>query len=314
MTAVAPTEQGFFRRFLTESRTVIPLFRYLVLQTETHAFCLALAGAALIGFYPFCFFLMSLMKNILHWNRGADVVIAAILEYYPQSQDFFVNSLVSHVGHAGKKLHVVSIVWILLGAAGVFIPLESALNRLWKVEEDRPYWLNQIIGLSLTTVCGALGIAFVTITASLQAIIRITLPFDYLAKKVDFFFTIEKIIDSIILRLSGVCFLSIAILLFYKFLPNRRIEWNRVLPTALLAGIIAEVVREGYIDLLLPHMNMDLSQGPFYVSVSFVILAYFESFVVLGCAFLSTRTKRLPWPVFVRRKRPDAGLRPLGLE
>jgi membrane protein len=304
---VAPTEQSFFRRFVTESRTVIPLFRYLVLQTETHAFCLALAGAALIGFYPFCFFLLSLMKNILHWNRGADVVIAAITEYYPHSQDTFVNSLVARVGRAGKRLHLVSIVWILLGAAGVFIPLESALNRLWKVDEDRPYWLNQIVGLSLTSICGVLGIAFVTITASVQAITHLIFPFDYLAKKWDIFFVIEKVLDSITLRLSGICFLSIAILLFYKFLPNRRIEWNRVLPTALLAGIIAEIVQEVYINLLLPHMNMDLSQGPFYGSVSFVILAYFESFVVLGCAFLSTRTKRLPWPIFVRKKTDSSG-------
>jgi hypothetical protein len=39
------------RRLVREIKNLFPLFRYLILQTETHAFCLALASAALIGFF-----------------------------------------------------------------------------------------------------------------------------------------------------------------------------------------------------------------------------------------------------------------------
>src|SRR4029079_11795641 len=156
MAPVTSPDQGSFRRFLAESRTVIPLFRYLVLQTETHAFCLGLACAALIGFYPFCFLLMSLMRFVFHWPRGANVIIEAIMEYYPTEQEYFVRNLEVSVLQAGRKLQFASIFWILLGAAGIFIPLESALNRLWKVDEDRPYWRNQLVGLSLTTASGVL--------------------------------------------------------------------------------------------------------------------------------------------------------------
>jgi len=46
------------RDIATHARSLFPLFRYLILQTETHAFCLALACAALIGFYPFCTLLL----------------------------------------------------------------------------------------------------------------------------------------------------------------------------------------------------------------------------------------------------------------
>src|SRR5262245_26597368 len=97
MTSSAPSEQGFIRGFISESRTVIPLLRYLVLQTETHAFCLGLACATLIGFYPFCFLLLSLMRYVVRWHRGADVVIATITEYYPAGQEFFIRNLEASV-------------------------------------------------------------------------------------------------------------------------------------------------------------------------------------------------------------------------
>jgi hypothetical protein len=59
-----------FKNVGGHSRTVFPLFRYLILRTETHAFCLALACAALIGFYPFCFLLLSFVKYLFRWDRA----------------------------------------------------------------------------------------------------------------------------------------------------------------------------------------------------------------------------------------------------
>ena len=53
----------------------------------------------------------------------------------------------------GRRTGMSSLLWVLLGAAGIFIPLETGLNRLWNVQKDRPYWLNQLVGFSLTLVC-----------------------------------------------------------------------------------------------------------------------------------------------------------------
>jgi uncharacterized membrane protein YesL len=61
-------DQDFWRRLTKELRNLFPLFRYLILQTETHAFCLALAGAALLGFFPACLVMLAIFKNILRWE------------------------------------------------------------------------------------------------------------------------------------------------------------------------------------------------------------------------------------------------------
>jgi uncharacterized BrkB/YihY/UPF0761 family membrane protein len=298
-------EPRFFKDFVTQSRKLTPLFRYLVLQTETHAFCLGLACAALIGFYPFCFLLLALMRYSFQWSHGESVVIAALHEYFPAAQDYFVRNLKLSVVTFGSKLQVVSILWILLGAAGIFIPLESGLNRLWKVDTDRPYWKNQLIGFSLTMACGLLAIAFVAVTTFVQEATHLVLLLDYLASKSSVFATIENFLDVMVLKLIGTCFLSLAILLFYKFLPNRHIELRQVLSAAILAGILAEVVKDLCKDVLFPFMDIDETQGPFFVSVSFVLMAYFETFVVLGCAFLAVQEQTFKWSSFFRRRIND---------
>jgi len=295
--------QQFLRDTARHAKTLVPLLRYLVLQTETHAFCLGLACAALIGFYPFCVLLLSLMKYQLKWDGGFQVLISTLQAFYPTGRDFLINNLKVSVDLT-RRLALGSFFWVFIGAAGVFIPLETGLNRLWKVQEDRPYWQNQLVGLTLTIACCLLAIAFVAINAVSRGIVG--LPFGLLERLWDKFSLLEFLLDRIFLHLTAACFFSIAIFVFYKFLPNRRIEAMEVVPAALIAGIVAEIVKDVYV-LLLPLMDINSnqgSQGPFYMSVSFVLLGYIEAFVVLGGAFLAAHRDSYPWMGFLTTRRP----------
>src|SRR5262252_6573417 len=179
-------ERDFWPRLEKESRNLFPLFRYLVLQTETHAFCLALAGAALLGFFPACTVVLDVFKNILGWDGAYKVVLKTIQSYFPTNQGAVIGGLEHSVGLLGHRAQLGSLLWVLLGAAGVFIPLETGLNRLWKVYEDRPYWLNQVVGFSLTIVCVFLGLFFLSISALLHQVVAY-FPFEILRKILSLF-------------------------------------------------------------------------------------------------------------------------------
>src|SRR5258708_17502923 len=92
------------RDLAAQARTLFPLFRYLVLQTETHAFCLALACAALIGFYPFCVLLLSLLKHQFKWDGGYQVLIYTLQAFYPTGRDILIRNLNVSIGFSGKRL------------------------------------------------------------------------------------------------------------------------------------------------------------------------------------------------------------------
>jgi uncharacterized BrkB/YihY/UPF0761 family membrane protein len=181
----------------------------------------------------------------------------------------------------------------LVGSAGVFIPLETGFNRLWRVQEDRPYWLNQIVGFTLTVACAALALLFVAISTGLHAAIAF-LPFDIVRATASF----------IVIRVTITCLFIVTVFAFYKFLPNKKIETAQVLPAAIIAGIMAEVVRVVF-SRVLPYLRLNATQGPFSITVSFLLLFYFETFVVLGGAFLASQSERYPWMGFLKTKRSD---------
>ena len=132
-------DHDLWRRLIREIKNLLPLFRYLILQTETHAFCLALAGAALLGFFPACLVMLAIFKNILRWEGAYEVLLNTLQTYFPVEQAYVVRNLKARLTLLGHGSELGSLLWVLLGAAGVFIPLETGLNRLWQAHEDRPY-------------------------------------------------------------------------------------------------------------------------------------------------------------------------------
>mgnify|MGYP003694653931 CR=1 FL=1 len=72
-----------------------------------------------------------------------------------------------------------------------------------------------------------------------------------------------------------------AIFLLYRYLPNHEVRSRQVPPAAIAAGVVARPVRLIYLRVL-PLLDLPKSQGPYYVSMSFALLAYFEAFVLLG--------------------------------
>jgi hypothetical protein len=318
------TAQRLLNGLRTNIHNLWPLFRYLFLRTETHAFCLALAGAALLGFYPFCSMLLWLTKHSAmwlqahspswvwwDWNNVYNFTREAIYLYIPTSflnlkgnpaeQDFLIRNMEI----SALYFKPTSILWVLLGAAGVFVPLEAGFNRLWNVEKDRSYWHNQALGLALTIVCSVIAMAFVAVNATVRygtgamfgtfrmIVGVVTLHYINLPDTPG---PIQTAFNTVVFKIEAAVFFAIVILIFYKFLPNKKVRALDVLPAAILAGIMAQLVHTAYI-FALPFMDIrseNGSQGMFFLPVNFLLLTYFETFVVLGGAFLATQTRVLP--------------------
>ena len=286
-------ETDAWQRLTTELKNLFPLFRYLILQTETHAFCLALAAAALLGFFPASVVFLTLLRNVFHWDAAYNVLLDTLTIYFPANQNFVVRNMEVVAQGFRTRTQILSLLWVLLGSAGVFIPLETGLNRLWQVREDRPYWKNQLVGFTLTIGCSALALFFVAISTELHSMI-LYLPFDIVRRATRF----------TVIRTTITCLFIVTTFALYKFLPNKKIETMQVVPAAIIAGLVAEVVRVVFSQML-PFLRVVATQGPFSTSVSFLLLVYFETFVLLGGAFLASRSERYPWMGFLKTKRSN---------
>ena len=128
------------------------------------------------------------------YNVGTlGVVVQLLRDYLPAGQDFVIRNLNALV-NARHRAQVFSLLILLITSTGVFMPLEVALNRIWRFPDNRSYLGNQLIALGLAFGCGVLALISVALTAGNVVLLK-TLTFGHV------FLTI-RLLGFLIMKLS----------------------------------------------------------------------------------------------------------------
>jgi len=250
--------------------------KYL-LRTDVHTFAFSVAANSILSFFPFVVLLMTLIRRVFHSRVMYDVVVQLLRDYLPAGQEFVIRNLNAMVD-ARQRVQIVSLIILLVTSTGVFVPLEVALNRIWRFPNNRSYLGNQLVSLGLAFACGVLALLSIGMTAG---IVR---PFAFLLRGH----------APVVVRLAGFLAMkvfaiaaSIAIFfLIYWVLPNGKVPARAVLPTAIIMGLLSEALKYGYI-MALPRLNFAEVYGPFALSVSLMFWAFLTGLLLLAGANLS---------------------------
>lgn len=252
--------------------------RYLM-RTEVHTFAFSVAANAILSFFPFVLLLMTLIQNVFHSRIMHNVVVDLLRDYLPAGQEFVIRNLDALV-RARHRAQVVSLVILLITSTGIFVPLEVALNRIWKFPSNRSYLGNQLVSLVLAFACGSLALLSVALTAG-----NIHLLTFFLRGNGIF---VVRLIGFVVMKVFAIA-ASIAIFfLIYWLLPNGKVPARAVMPAAVIMGILSEVLKYGYI-LALPRLNFQEVYGPFALSVSLMFWAFLSGLLLLTGAQLSAQ-------------------------
>lgn len=250
--------------------------RYL-LRTDVHTFAFSVAANAILSLFPFLLLLMTLIRRVLHSQVMYGVVENLLRDYLPTGQEFVIRNLNALV-ESHHRAQLFSLVMLLIGSTGIFMPLEVALNRVWGFPNNRSYVGNQLIALGLAFACGSLALLSVGLTAGNVAVLKSVLH-GYGAWYVHLAAFLTMKMFSI-----GV---SIAIFfLVYWLLPNGKVPAQAVLPAAVITGLLSEALKYAYI-LALPFLNFSEVYGPFAISVSLMFWAFLTGMLLLTGAHLS---------------------------
>lgn len=255
---------------------VLSTVRYL-LRTDVHTFAFSVAANAILSFFPFVVLLMTLVRRVFHSRGMSEVVVQLLRDYLPAGQDFVIRNLNAMVS-ARQRVQVFSLVILLVTSTGVFVPLEVALNRIWRFPNNRSYLGNQVISLGLAFACGMLALLSIAMTAG---IVR---PFEFLLH--GHAMGVLRLAEFLAMKVFAIA-TSIAIFfLIYWLLPNGKVSARAVLPTAIIMGLLSEALKYGYI-LALPWLNFAEVYGPFALSVSMMFWAFLTGLLLLAGAHLS---------------------------
>ncbi|HET7890064.1 MAG TPA: YihY/virulence factor BrkB family protein [Candidatus Sulfotelmatobacter sp.] len=255
---------------------LLSTLKYL-LRTEVHTFAFSVAANAILSFFPFVVLLMTLIRRVFHSRVMYDVVLQLLRDYLPAGQDFVIRNLNAMVD-SRQRVQVVSLIILLITSSGVFLPLEVALNRIWRFENNRSYLGNQLISLGLAFACGVLALLSIALTAGPVSFM------EFLLRGYGSGFV--RLVGFLMMKVFAIA-ASIAIFfLIYWLLPNGKVPARAVLPAAVIMGLLSEALKYAYI-LALPWLNFQEVYGPFALSVSMMFWAFLSGLLLLAGANLS---------------------------
>jgi len=250
--------------------------KYL-LRTDVHTFAFSVAANSILSFFPFVTLLMTLIRRVFHSRVMYDVVVELLRDYLPAGQEFVIRNLTAMV-NTRQRMQVVSLIILLVTSSGVFMPLEVALNRVWRFPNNRSYVGNQLISLALAFGCGVLAMLSIAMTAGNVALMGFLLH----GHGTGFI----RVVGFMVMKVFALA-ASIAIFfLIYWVLPNGKVPARAVLPAAIIMGLLSEALKYGYI-LALPWLNFGEVYGPFSLSVSLMFWAFLTGLLLLAGAHLS---------------------------
>ena len=262
---------------------IAALARYMT-RTEVHTYAFSVAAQVILSLFPFIVLLFTLSQRVFHSNGMVQVVSDMMTNFLPNNQDFVMRNMRA-LAFAHTRVRVFSVVMLLITATGVFLPLEVALNSVWGVAKNRNYLHNQIVSLGMALGVSMLAMASIALTAAQRTLMAWV-----------FFGHTDNVIfnfigDGFLMVCGGLASIGLFFLIYWG-LPNRKVPWRAVMPTAIVMGILWEAAKYVYI-LALPYLDFRSVYGPFAVSVGLITWAFISGLLLLGGAYVSATRQAL---------------------
>ncbi len=260
-----------------------PSLQFL-LQTEVHVYAFAVAANVLLSFFPFLVAMMILCRYAFHWNAAVQVIFQVVNEYFPTGfgvdfQGYLQQAATQH------KFSTLSVFLLLFTSNGIFVPLEVAFNRVWRVKTNRSFFRNQVVSLGLIFGCGALVLASISVTA-----VNVQFLEQHFGTS-----SLGAVLQSALFKITAVPITIAMIFLIYWALPNARIPVRRLVPASIVVGTLLEISK--YVNILTwPYLRGKLLREipPFVQSVSILLWSFVATMIILAGAEWSARVRVEP--------------------
>jgi membrane protein len=241
-------------------------------QTEVHALAFSVAANVLLGFFPFLIVSVSISRVFFSRQTTVAAIDFALRDYFPDALGQFLSSNLPQ----RPVTDWIAILLLLFSSNGIFEPLEVAFNKIWGIAKNRSYLRNQVISLLLIFSCGGLALLSLGITE-----LRVGSSSGL---------KIELWTSILFFKLAAIPLTSLILFLIYRYLPNGRPPLSRVIPAAIVTGLLLEALK--YLNVLMwPWLDARIQReyGVFRYSATILFLSFFASMVVLAGAEWAAR-------------------------
>ncbi len=247
----------------------------LLVSREISVLTNAIAFNALLCLFPLLLVLVAAAQRLAPGGASASAVRLLLSELIPFGGELLAASLrqISRLAHGLELLSLVLVVW---GSSGIFIPVELALNRVFGDAEARSFWKSRLLAFSLTVAAGTLALASVGLTLLARGFERGWPTLTGFAVK------------GAAVLLSFTLFLVV-----YLLAPSARVSLRSAVHGAVWAAALWEASKYAFVWNL-GRTQLATLYGPLAFAVSLVLWAYVSSLVLVFGAAMAPIASRRP--------------------
>jgi len=195
----------------------------------------ALTYYTFLSIFPLLIFAAAILGYLTFGNDALrERLFEAGVNAAPLLEELLSTENLARLEETRQTLALTGLVLALYSGSGAVVALQHALNRIWRVPEEPNFLLKRLRSLLWLSVLGGAALASVALTAAAE-----------LAEKIFESLDVFGGLSFLLLHAAGIL---VSLLIFeaaFKFLPARNLGWREVLPGALLAAILFELLKSG---------------------------------------------------------------------
>ncbi|MBL8239499.1 MAG: YihY/virulence factor BrkB family protein [Bryobacterales bacterium] len=269
-------------RFL---RPFWPTLKYWM-EVEVHVFGFSIAANVLLSFFPFFLVLVWFCRSI-GWDSAEQAVYFAMGDVFGREVETYIRQGVDWIPNRFKSFSYTSLLLLLFTANGIFEPMEVALNKCWGVKKHRSFLMNQLVSMGLIFACGTLALLSIVLGALNYEFMR-NADGSLISRTVTW-------TNIVFFKMAAMPVLMLALFLIYWILPNTKVAWQKVVPIAVVVGVVLEAFKY-LMKWIWPWFlrKLRIEYGPFYWAVIIVLVSFLASMIVLAGAEWASRGAEPP--------------------
>jgi membrane protein len=247
----------------------------------------AIAYYAFFSLFPLTLALIAVFSLALGIEGFEERLIVGLNQQIPvlaEADDEFLGNFfdsISKGSTAGGVIGVIGLFWV---SQQVFSAIRKSINVIWGINKTRPFLTERLMDLGLMFGAATLLFASVFITAlltSIQQLSAIWLPDAPISEP----FLWQQLAVFVPLILTFTVFLTL-----YWWLPNTKLRFKEVWPTALAGAAAFEISKAIFIFYLRNMSGVATSiYGGVSVIIVLMIFVYVSAIILLVGAMLTSR-------------------------
>ncbi|MCL6452295.1 MAG: YihY/virulence factor BrkB family protein [Alicyclobacillus sp.] len=257
-----------------------------VAQHDIASLAAVIAFYAFFSLFPLVLLLIYTLSAALPHQSTAQLIVNLLNPFFPAVSDAraFISSNIGQLASAGNVglLSLVTLVW---SATNGFIALQQALDTIITTGQPRSVVARRVLGFLMLVALVCVALASV-LAMALYSMVRSLPPFQSRA------FAWVGAIQGV----SHFAFpisLALGLLTCFRYLPARRMDWQYLLPGALVATVALDVGREVFVWYVGHLSHYHMIYGGLTAVMLLILWFYIGGILVLFGAEVAVLLERL---------------------